>query len=139
MREEVGSEPEAAAQTEMDVQLTTEQTELQTELVRMEAKELALRRKRWGADLTEAEREAIDFQASQLLVQVGQKRRKLEHDVEAAAASACQGALDTTRCSRRCLGTSLAWQKVRSTTGSSKLRVLRQIGIFYYYRKPSHG
>ena len=81
LRAEVGAEPEAAA-------LDTELTEMQTELVRLEAKELALRRNRWGVDLTEAERAAMDMQAAQLLEQAGQKRRKMEHDVEAAAASA---------------------------------------------------
>ena len=88
LRAEVGAEPEAAAQEVKDVKMTTELTEMQTELVRLEAKEPALRRKRWGVDLTEAERAAMDMQAAQLLEQAGQKRRKMEHDVEAAAASA---------------------------------------------------
>ena len=88
LRAEVGAEPEVAAEEVKDVRMTSEQTELQSELVRLEAKELALRRKRWGAELTEAERTAMDLQATQLSEQAGQKRRKVEHDVEAAAASA---------------------------------------------------
>jgi hypothetical protein len=77
LRAEVGAEPEEA-----DEEMST----TQTELVRLEAKELELRRKRSGANLTEAERAAIDQQADQLLEQVGHKRRKMENETAAAYA-----------------------------------------------------
>jgi hypothetical protein len=77
LKAKVGAEPEEA---DMDM------PSAQTELGRMEAKELALRRKRGGANLTEAERAAIDQQADQLAEQVGQKRRKIDEETAAAYA-----------------------------------------------------
>jgi hypothetical protein len=88
LRSQVGTEPEAAEFEEaVDAEADTAQSEW-SELARLEAKELDMRRKRWGANLTEAERAAFDQQATQLLEQVGQKRRKLEHNQEMADAYA---------------------------------------------------
>jgi hypothetical protein len=81
LRAEVGSEKEIM---EDDDEISS----AQSELARLEEKELALRRKRTGPDLTETERAAIDHQADLLLAQASQKRRKMEHDQEAASAYA---------------------------------------------------
>ena len=73
-----------AAEAEKDDEMATEQTELG----RLEVQELELRRKRGGANLSEMERVAIDQQADQLSEQAGLKRRKMEREVENAAAYA---------------------------------------------------
>ncbi len=77
LRAEVGAEPEEA-----DEEMST----TQTELVRLEAKELELRRKRGGANLSEMQPVAFDKQADLLSEQAGQKRRKMERDMPSAAA-----------------------------------------------------
>jgi hypothetical protein len=99
LRAEVGAEPEEA-----DEEMST----TQTELVRLEAKELELRRKRSGANLTEAERAAIDQQADQLLEQVGHKRRKWKTRPQPHMRDKGHNSEGTMRCSPRCRGTSLA-------------------------------
>ena len=71
------AENEADADTSMDG--------AQAELAALEARELELRRKRTGPDLTEAERVRIDADADHLLQLHLQKRRKIEADLEEAS------------------------------------------------------
>jgi hypothetical protein len=76
LRAEVGAEQETM-ESDRDSEMSSVHAQ-DVEVVRLEAQELELRRKRGAPHLSEAQRAALDVQANMLSEQAGQKRRKME-------------------------------------------------------------
>jgi hypothetical protein len=85
MRASIGAEPDALWEDPTEDQPMGSD---QADLARLEARELVLRRKRGGLDLTEEQRQAIDVEADVIAASAAQKRRKIEHDLQAASHTA---------------------------------------------------
>jgi hypothetical protein len=84
MRANIGAETEPPQEADVSATMDTDQQELSA----LEAKELEMRRKRCGANLTEEQRQIFDLEAEHFLRLVGQKRRQIQHELETSFAQA---------------------------------------------------